>query len=93
MNKKDLKRAERVLKGAANRSRIRIMEFIATESDTSLWQISESLKIDFRLASHHAIILEKAGLLTKENIGRAVMHLPTPYCLALLKLIDSLKTF
>ena len=79
MEKKIVKRIERVFKGAGNHHRIKIIQYIAEADNTSLWQISEGLDMDFRLASHHTEVLEEAGLIEKKYLGRQVMHFLTPY--------------
>ncbi|MEI6040493.1 MAG: winged helix-turn-helix domain-containing protein [Candidatus Berkelbacteria bacterium] len=79
MKKKIVERIERVFKGAANHNRVEILDYIATANDTTLWQISQELEIDFRLVSHHTEILESAGLIEKQYVGRSVMHFLTPY--------------
>lgn len=79
MDQKIVKRLERVFKGVANHNRVRILEFIATENNTTLWQISQHLAIDIANASQHTLRLEKAGLVEKQSVGRSVMHFLTPY--------------
>lgn len=79
MNHKIAKRIERVFKGVAHHKRARILEFIAKENNTTLWQISQGLDIEFRNASHHTEIMEKAGLIEKKYAGRSMMHFLTPY--------------
>ena len=90
MNKKLLNRAERVLKGAANKNRIRILGYIENENETSVWAISQQLNIDFANASQHLARLEKAGLINKHNLKRYVYHELTPYGQKILDLIESL---
>lgn len=89
MEKKIVKRIERVFKGAGNHNRIKIISYIAEANNTTLWQMSQALNLDFRLTSHHTEILEKAGLIEKQYAGRQVMHFLTPYGQ---KIYDFLKT-
>lgn len=89
MEQKIAKRMERVFKGVANHKRARILEFIAKENNTALWQISQGLKIEFRNTSHHTEALVKAGLVKKQYVGRAMMHFLTPYGQ---KVYDFMKT-
>jgi len=79
MERKIAKRMERVFKGVAHHKRARILEFIAKENNTTLWQISQGLDIKFRNASHHTEIMQKAGLIEKQYVGRSMMHFLTPY--------------
>lgn len=79
MEQKIAKRIARVFKGVAHYKRAKILAYIAKENNTALWQISQGLKIEFRNASHHTEMLEKAGLVEKQYAGRSVMHFLTPY--------------
>lgn len=90
MDEKIVRRIERIFKGVANHNRVRILDFIACENETSLWQISQGLDIEFRNVSQHTAKLEKAGLIEKQYIGRTVMHFLTPYGHQIYKF---LKTF
>lgn len=89
MNQKFAKRIERVFKGVANHNRAKILEFIAKENNTTLWQISQNLEIEFKNASQHTARMEKAGLIKKQYVGRSVMHFLTPYGQ---KIYDFIKT-
>ena len=93
MEKKIVKRIERVFKGAGNHNRIKILQYIAEANDTTLWQISEGLNLDFRLASHHTEVLEKAGLIEKKYLGRQVMHFLTPYGEKIFEFMKTLTKF
>lgn len=90
MNEKIVKRCERIFKGVGNHNRIRILDFVSTANETSLWAISQQLNMDFRLASHHAAILEKAGLISKHYQGAKVYHEITPYGQKVLEFIETL---
>jgi len=89
MDEKIAKRMERVFKGVANKKRARILEFIGKENNTTLWQISQGLDIEFKNASQHTERLVKAGLIEKQYVGRSVMHFLTPYGQ---KVYDFMKT-
>jgi|SRR3990167_3844013 len=88
---KMIKRAERVFKGGANKNRLRILDYVKRENETSVWAISRRLDLDFRNTSQHLARLEKAGLLEKENVGRRVYHETTPYGENILEFIQKLK--
>ena len=91
MNEKIVKRAERVLKGGANKNRLRILSFIARENNTSVWAISHGLKINFANASQHLLRLEKAGLVQKHRSGLEVFHELTPYGEKILEFVKNIK--
>lgn len=89
MEQKIAKRMERVFKGVANHKRAKILEFIAKENNTTLWQISQGLNIELKNASQHTARMERAGLIEKQYAGRSVMHFLTPYGQ---KVYDFMKT-
>jgi DNA-binding MarR family transcriptional regulator len=90
MDMKIIKRGERVLKGGANKNRLRILDFVATKDFTSVWVISQGLKINFANASQHLQRLEKAGLIQKSHSGLEVYHELTPYGEKILEFIERL---
>ena len=85
-----VKRMERVFKGVANRNRVKILEYIAKENETTLWQISQGLDMNFKNVSQHSARLEKSGLIEKHYIGSSVIHSLTPYGE---KIYNFIKTF
>jgi len=91
MNEKIIKRAERVLKGGANKNRLRMLDFISRENTTSVWAISQGLKINFANASQHLLRLEKAGLVQKRHSGLEVYHELTPYGEKILEFVKNIK--
>lgn len=91
MEQKIVKRAERVFKGVANKNRIRILDFIIRENITSVWVISQGLKLSFANASQHLQRLEKAGLIEKHQSGLTVYHDITPYGEKVLEFIKTLE--
>ena len=91
MDIKTIKRGERVLKGGANKNRLRILDFIATENFKSVWAISQGLKLEISNTSQHLLRLEKAGLISKQQSGLTVYHDLTPYGKKLLEFIKHLK--
>ena len=90
MEIKKVRRIERVFKGVANHNRVRILEFIATQNKTTLWQIGQRLNINIKNASQHTERLKKAGLIEKSYFGQQVMHILTPYGQ---KIYDFIRTF
>lgn len=78
-DEKSVRKIERIFKGVSNHNRIKILNFIAQENETTLWQISQWLGIELKNASQHTARMEKAGLISKEYVGHEVMHFLTPY--------------
>ncbi len=91
MEQKIVKRIERVFKGMAHQKRVRILEFIAKQNKTALWQISQGLDIELRNTSHHTDMLEKAGLIEKHQSGLSVYHELTPYGQRVVEFIKNLE--
>ena len=91
MERKIAKRVERVFKGIAHQKRARILEFIAKQNGATVWQISQSLKIEFKNASQHTARIERAGLIEKRYVGRAVAHFLTPYGQKVYNFIQTLR--
>jgi DNA-binding transcriptional ArsR family regulator len=91
LNEKIIKRAERVLKGGANKNRLRILKCVQIENETSVWGISQMLDLDFRNTSQHLLRLEKAGLIEKHHFNRSVYHELTPYGKLILDFINKLE--
>lgn len=91
MNKKMVKRFERIFKGAGNHYRIRILLLLGENEDYSLWAISQKLNADFRTISGHTEKLKHAGLIQKRYAGQTVYHELTPYGEKVLDFIKNLK--
>jgi DNA-binding HxlR family transcriptional regulator len=82
MKKVDIKlirRAERVFKGAANKNRLKILDYINRSNNTSVWIISQTLDISFKNTAQHLERLQRAGLINKHQAGKSVYHELTPY--------------
>ena len=91
LEEKIIKRAERVFKGGANKNRLRILDCICHENETSVWMISQKLDMDFRNTSQHLQRLEKAGLIEKHQAGPKIYHNLMPYGEKILEFIQSLR--
>lgn len=70
----DLRRIERIVKGFANHRRIEILALLKREPDLSVEGITERLNTSYENISDHLRKLSIAGLVTKQNRGRAVTH-------------------
>ncbi len=72
--KKDYKRIERIIKGAANHRRIEILDLLKAKPELSVFEIADKLNIDFKNASAHIYKLAIAGLIMKRYEGTTVRH-------------------
>mgnify|MGYP001561413713 FL=1 len=68
------RKLERVIKGFANHNRLKILELLNRQSELSVVDISERLKIGYENASDHIRKLASAGLVMKRNDGSTVRH-------------------
>lgn len=87
----DIKKQERILKGAANHWRIKIMMLLRDEPELSLAEITENLKINFKTASEHVRRLAIAGLVLKRYEGNFVRHKLTSTAESILKFLRILE--
>jgi DNA-binding transcriptional ArsR family regulator len=68
------RKAERLIKGFANHNRLKILELLEKESELSVADISEKLKIGYENTSDHIRKMAIAGLIMKRNDGPNVRH-------------------
>ncbi|MCK5286137.1 MAG: winged helix-turn-helix transcriptional regulator [Candidatus Pacebacteria bacterium] len=89
-NQREGKRLERFFKGPANHRRIDILLFIEKNKGSSLFDIAEGLKTDYKVVAQHTEKLVLAGLLNKQYIGKPVSHKLSPYGK---RFVSFIKTF
>lgn len=65
---------ERIMKGAANKWRIAMLELVNKKPGLPLYGISEILSMNMKTASEHMRRLSLAGLVTKRYRGRSMQH-------------------
>lgn len=65
---------EKIIKGFSNHHRIRILEVIEKDSNMTLLDIAEKLRINFKTAGEHTRKLALAGLIDKKYKGASVQH-------------------
>ena len=82
---------ERIVKGFSNHRRIEIMALLDKMPELSLFEIADTLKINFKTASEHARRLAIAGLVWKRNEGSAVRHVLSPAGKVILKFLRTLE--
>jgi len=69
---KDIKRAERVFKGVANRIRLEILVLLGKNPELSVVDISDRLKSELRNVSQHLLKMEAGGIVMKRHEGNFV---------------------
>ena len=82
---------ERIVKGFANHRRIEIMQLLDRVPELSVFEISDSLRINFKTASEHIRRLAIAGLVMKRNEGNSVRHALTALGKTILKFLRILE--
>ncbi len=88
---RNYKRLERIIKGFANHRRIQILELLKENPELSVFEISDSLNINFKTASEHIRRLAIAGLVMKRSSGLNVRHKLTDLGVAILKFLKTLE--
>jgi len=68
------KKIEKIVKGFANHRRVQILELLSKSQNLSVDQISQNLNVDFYTISDHIRKLADAGIISKKNKGRFVLH-------------------
>ncbi len=83
------KQLERYFKGAANHTRIAILQIVEKKEGITVYGIAEELSGNFKTISQHTKSLVNSGLLNKTYRGREVAHSLSPYGKAFLKFIHT----
>ena len=65
---------EKIIRAFANLKRLDILELLKGSPDLSVADISERLRVDYKLTSSHISKLSIAGLVSKKHRGPAVLH-------------------
>jgi predicted transcriptional regulator len=87
----DARKLERVIKGFASHRRLQILDLLSRQSELSVLDISERLKMGYENASDHVRKMAVAGLLLKRNEGPAVRHKLTPRAESILVFCKTLQ--
>jgi len=82
---------ERIIKGAANHRRIEILMLLEKEPELSVFEISDTLRINFKTGSEHIRRLAIAGLVMKRSDGNSVRHALTGRGQSILKFLRTLE--
>ncbi|OGY62276.1 MAG: hypothetical protein A2745_00525 [Candidatus Harrisonbacteria bacterium RIFCSPHIGHO2_01_FULL_44_13] len=70
-NNRDL---EKIVRGFSNHRRIEVLRLLEKQPDLSLFEISETLNVNFKTIGEHVRRLAQAGLVWKRNDAKAVRH-------------------
>ena len=82
-----MKNLEKILKGLANRRRLRIIKLLLKNKEMTVTEISEMINLSFKSTSRHLSILRHLEIVDKRQMGlnmRYYLSHPLP---AVLKLI------
>lgn len=82
---------ERIVKGFANHRRLEILELLNNESELSVVEIADKLKMGYENASDHIRKMAIAGLVMKRNDGPNVRHKLTPRAVSILAFCKKLE--
>ena len=78
---------EKIMKGAANKWRIAVLELLDKKPGLPLWGIAEVLNMNMKTASEHVRRLSLAGLVAKRYKGSSVRHALTGLGKTILKFL------
>lgn len=65
---------EKIFKALANRRRLAIIAYLEKISEANVGHIAWEIKLSVRATSRHLVILERAGLLQKQQRGKEVFY-------------------
>ncbi len=82
---------EKIVKGFSNHRRIEILQLLDRQSELSLFEIAEVLRINMKTASEHTRRLAIAGLVFKRYEGNIVRHALAPLGKSILKFLRILE--
>lgn len=88
---KHFKDLEKVVKGFANHRRIEILHLLEKSPNLSIFEISDTLDVNFKTVSEHVRRLAIAGLVWKHNEGSSVRHRLSNQGLLILKFLRTLE--
>jgi DNA-binding MarR family transcriptional regulator len=82
---------ERIVRGFSNHRRIQILELLAKQPELSVFEIADTLHINYKTASEHIRRLAIAGLVMKRNDDKSVRHALTPRGKVILRFLRTLE--
>ena len=91
MDAKRSKYLEKVIKGASNHWRLKILDELDKKPELSVGDITEKVKGDYRTISDHIRKLAQSGLVMKRYEGNSVRHALTNRGKSILKFCKILE--
>lgn len=85
------KSVERLVRGFANHRRLQILEHLEKNSELSVLQLSQQLKVHFKTVAQHTQRLAQAGLVLKRSDGHSVRHKVSSHGLQVLKFCRTIE--
>ncbi len=74
----NIKQLEHLLRTLANRRRLAILECLKKRKEMNVGEIAKEIKLSFTSTSKHLRLLERAGVLDKDQRGLVVYYSITP---------------
>lgn len=74
----NLQHVEKVLKALANKRRLAIVQYLKSEREAIVSEISEEIKLSFKATSRHLAILFAAEIVDKEQRGLQMHYRLSP---------------
>jgi predicted ArsR family transcriptional regulator len=79
------------VRGFSNHRRIEMLILLSKESELSVFEISEKLRINYKTAAEHIRRLAIAGLVLKRNDDKSVRHALTSRAKVILRFLRTLE--
>jgi ArsR family transcriptional regulator len=74
-----IKDVETTCKAFANKRRIAIVQIIRKNKDMCVTDIADEIQLSFRSTSRHLLLLQRAGILDKEQTGPQMFYRLSPH--------------
>ncbi len=87
----ECRKIERLIKGFANHSRLRILELLEKEPELSVVDVAEKLKMGYENTSDHIRKMAISGLVMKRSDGPNVRHKLTSKGMSILAFCKKLE--
>jgi DNA-binding transcriptional ArsR family regulator len=70
----DKNQLEKILKALANRRRLAILAHLKTAGEMMVGDVARNMRLSFAATSRHLVILERSGILEKEQRDKEVFY-------------------
>ena len=72
------KELEKILKALANRRRLAILAYLKRTREMTVGSVAKEIRLSFAATSRHLVIMERSGILEKEQHNKEVFYRLAP---------------